>query len=206
MMLLVQLAQSREIWTKPHGKVMTAWDEIAVLINTAEGKNGNPLAVGRSCREKFNDLILNQQNKMKSATSRSGQAESWEGIDKMLYECSESERLFRLACTAAKQRDVERAAAVTQRQDELKQETMITFSKRGRDSDSDLDSGEKKHREEKKKRQTTQDLIKQGHELEAERFKKQQEAFQNYTQTVDKRMGEGNNLLAALIDLQRKKQ
>jgi hypothetical protein len=63
------------------------WDSIAEHVTQCDG--GRVPATGRGCREKFELLCKEAKAKQQSASERSGDSESWNPVDQMLFECND---------------------------------------------------------------------------------------------------------------------
>lgn len=224
---LVELAQSKRVWTAPHGTVTTMWDSIAEHVTQRDG--GRVPATGRGCREKFELLCKEAKAKQQSASERSGDSESWNPVDQMLFECNDEIAAYIAASQHAKEKEEKVAAERTQRQTELKEETMQTLSqrqsrkRRGSVSSSDSatvsasdiadDSEDREPEQRKRKRTDVRSLVKQSVELNRAHFAAQEAALQEqlamqreqlaaaneYNKTIDKHMGESNSLFARMI-------
>jgi hypothetical protein len=183
---------------------MTMWDDIAEKISAREGGKG---ASGRSCREKYETLYRAATVKRRTHSSRSGDhEEKWETIDELLFECIEMTEAHEQEIERAKARDAKRIASVTQRQSELKEETMQSLAGRRRTTDESVSTSstsgtdaEGKDRGKKKKRADMRSLMVQSLEQNRVQFERQEAATQAFTDTVDKRMAESNALFAQLI-------
>ena len=222
LLLLVQLAHSKRIWATSHGKRTEIWNEIAAKVAAKEESKGVTVT-GRACREKFDKLCAEAKVKHKTASSRSGDAENWDPIDQLLFECNELSEEY-TAVTEQAKKDLEaRASAVTKRQAELKEETMRTLSKRGKSknearegaaassssssaSSDDVVEEKKEEQKERKRRVDTRSLMAQNleqnrenMELNRQQFERHDASVRQFTETVDKRMAESNQLFALMI-------
>lgn len=184
---------------------MTMWDDIAEKVSARETGKG---ASGRSCREKYEALCRAATVKRRTHSSRSGDhEEEWDTIDELLFECIEMTEAHEQETERAKVQDAKRIAAVTQRQGELKEETMQSLAGRRCTTDesdstpstSGSDAEGKERGKKKKKRADMRSLMVQSLEQSRVQFERQEAATKAFTDTVDKRMAESNALFAQLI-------
>ena len=125
---LVELAHGRRIWAASHGTVTTQWDGIADEVSRRAAGRVN--TTGRGCREKFEALCREAKARQQSASQRSGDEESWTDVDKMLFDCNDEAASWAAAAQQAREQDEKEAAQRTERQTELKEETMQSLSQR----------------------------------------------------------------------------
>ena len=129
--LLVELAQQKKVWSVTHNNVTNTWEDIAHCINR---KHPSAVASGRACREKYQQLCRTATQQHRTHAQRSGDAESYDAVDQALLECIEATQEHELQSERTKEDVKRRAAAITQRQSELKEDTMQTLSGRKRPS------------------------------------------------------------------------
>jgi len=116
------------VWAASHGTVASRWNEIAKVISTKE--IGNTVATGRACKDKYDQLYSAALAQKKSESKRSGSAEEYAEIDQLLLECIEETEQFIATTEKAKADQERRAKTITQRQNEMKEETMLSLGAR----------------------------------------------------------------------------
>ena len=125
---LVQLAHSKRVWAASHGTVGSTWDTIAHAVTARFG--GRAKALGRGCREKFEALCREAKAKQESASQRSGDSESWDELDQLLFQCNDEQATYAATAKLAKESEEKEIAGRTERQGELKEDTMRSLSQR----------------------------------------------------------------------------
>jgi len=130
---LVELAHSKRVWSASHGTVTLMWDSIADAVTARlRAVGGTVTATGRSCREKFEALCREAKVKQQSASQRSGDSESWDELEQLLFECNDEQAAHAASSREAKEKEEQTALYRTSRQSELKEDTMRTLSQRQR--------------------------------------------------------------------------
>jgi hypothetical protein len=206
--LLFDLVLAEQVWSVSHGKTTAAWERIADAIVKAKGDRG--VLTHRACRTKYSSECDKQKGRDRTASSRSGSTESWGAYEKLVYECNRLTTLWELSKKEEDDKEMKRANAVTQRQSELKEETMRTLRSRdevGSSSSESSSSTPSSGGEERPAKRANIRGIAIEHNRLMELAMKQSEAqrekanslMENYVRTVDSRMEQGNSLLASLI-------
>ena len=104
------------------------WEAIADAVSIRAG--GRVTATGRSCREKFEALCSQAKAKQQSASQRSGDSESWDESDQLLFDCNDEQAAYAATSKESKEREEKATAERTGRQSELKEDTMQSLSQR----------------------------------------------------------------------------
>jgi hypothetical protein len=200
----VQCAHNRQVWAAVHGTVTDKWLAIAALINDCAAAGGVKTS-HRSCREKYDALCKAALLKRRTAESRSGDAESWEEIDELLYECTDATAEYNRTANETASRARTEEEGKTSRQEKLREDTMRKLGRReergeGKEDKSETSEESGGSSAAKKQRVNVRGLVKQSMEQSERQHKEQTEALKTHTNSMREAMDKSNKLFEMFLE------